>query len=68
MIKIHGDRNCRTCKGLCHGTSYREKHGTRKSYYCGTNCIISHIEKEFKYTPTPIDIILIFEQVNVISK
>jgi len=46
--KIHGDRVCQHCKGICHEETFREKYGQRKKYFCCSHCLRTHIENEIK--------------------
>lgn len=38
-IIVIGDRVCKTCEGLCHKNSFRDKFGQRKKYYCSEFCL-----------------------------
>ena len=31
---VRGVRTCRWCKGICHESSWRQRHGQRRGYWC----------------------------------
>jgi hypothetical protein len=63
-MKVYGLRNCRHCKGLCHEGSYRTKHGQRRKYWCGEQCL----RQDHSYLDTNLSIEESgFEQVDVIT-
>lgn len=49
--KVHGDRTCLKCQGICHEDSLRSKvpkgYGFRSHYFCSWRCFKNYIEQKF---------------------
>ena len=43
--RVHGDRICQQCKGLCHEKAWRQQIGRRKSYWCDETCLRRHLNE-----------------------
>jgi len=67
--KVHGDRICQSCRGLCHEDAWRDNLGARKNYWCSEACL------KADWNGSSVDLATWenfrdrnFEQVNVTSK
>ena len=46
--KVHSDRICRVCKGICHEGSLRTITKQRNAYYCSESCVKRELRKWFE--------------------